>query len=74
LTRGETGFVEAVAHVLRARLRGRIISKAKGGELRCPTPIGFAYDADERVVLKSDAQVQAVIRHLFATFRRTGAR
>lgn len=64
---------EAELHVLRARLRGGIMSKAKRGELRSPLPIGFVYDMDDRVVLEPDAQVQEAIRHLFASFRRTGS-
>jgi DNA invertase Pin-like site-specific DNA recombinase len=64
---------EAELHILRARLRGGIISKAKRGELRSPVPIGFAYDPDSRVVLEPDVQVQEVVRHFFATFRRTGS-
>ena len=64
---------EAELHVLGARLRGGIINKAKRGELRCPIPIGFNYGADDRVTLEPDAQVQEAIRHLFATFRRTGS-
>lgn len=35
---------EAELHVLRARLRGGIISKARRGELEIRLPIGFVYD------------------------------
>jgi DNA invertase Pin-like site-specific DNA recombinase len=64
---------EAELHVLRARLRGGILNKARRGELRCKLPIGFVYDAADRVVLDPDVQVQESIRLLFATFERTGA-
>ena len=64
---------EAELHVLRARLRGGIINKAKRGELHCAIPIGFVYGADDRVLLEPDAQVQGAVRRLFSTFRRTGS-
>jgi DNA invertase Pin-like site-specific DNA recombinase len=37
---------EAELHVLRARLRGGILNKARRGELECPVPVGFAYDTE----------------------------
>src|SRR5438034_11646890 len=61
---------EAELHVLGARLRGGILNKARRGELRGPLPIGFIYDVRGRVVLDPDAQVQASLRHFFATYRR----
>jgi DNA invertase Pin-like site-specific DNA recombinase len=64
---------EAELHVLRARLRGGILSKARRGELRCRLPVGFVYDAAGRVVLDPDQQVQETVRLLFQTFARTGA-
>src|SRR5207344_538303 len=42
---------EAELHVLKARLQGGILNKVRRGELQCPIPVGFAYDADARVVL-----------------------
>lgn len=63
---------EAELHVLRARLRGGILSKARRGELRCPLPVGFVRDADGQVVLDPDQQVQESVRLLFQTFARTG--
>jgi len=64
---------EAELHVLRARLRGGIINKARRGELRCRLPVGFVYDGGGHVVLDPDKQVQESVRLLFATFARTGA-
>ena len=63
---------EAELHVLHARLRGGILNKARRGELKTPLPVGFLYDTRERVVLDPDTQVQASLRHFFATYRRTG--
>jgi DNA invertase Pin-like site-specific DNA recombinase len=64
---------EAELHVLRARLRGGILNKARRGELEVPLPVGFVYDAAGRVGLDPDRQVQDTLRVFFQTFRRTGS-
>ena len=64
---------EAELHVLKARLLGGIISKAQRAELKVPLPVGLVYDPEQRVVLDPDQQVQNSLRHLFATFVRTGS-
>ena len=64
---------EAELHVLRARLRGGLLNKARRGELEVRLPIGFVYDVQQRVRLDPDARVQESIRQLFRTFRRTGS-
>ena len=63
---------EAELHVLGARLRGAILSKAQRGELAIPLPVGFVYDHEGKVRLDPDEMVRAAIRHFFETFRRTG--
>jgi DNA invertase Pin-like site-specific DNA recombinase len=63
---------EAELHFLRARMRGGLLNKARRGELVAPLPVGLIYDDQERVQLDPDQQVQAAVRLLFATFRRTG--
>ena len=64
---------EAELHFIRARLRGGILSKARRGELKVPLPVGLVYDPADRVVLDPDAGVVQAVRHLFATFARTGS-
>jgi DNA invertase Pin-like site-specific DNA recombinase len=64
---------EAELHVLKARLRGGILSKAQRGELKMPLPVGLVYDPLQRIVLDPDKQVQNTLRHFFETFRRIGA-
>jgi DNA invertase Pin-like site-specific DNA recombinase len=64
---------EAELHLLRARLRGGVLSKARRGELAAPLPVGLVYDPAGKVVFDPDAGVQQTIRHLFATFARTGS-
>jgi len=64
---------EAELHILRARLRGGIINKARRGELEIRLPVGFEYDPAGRVRLDPDALVQECMRQFFRTFRRTGS-
>jgi len=64
---------EAELHLLRARLQGGIMSRARRGELRTPLPVGLVYDAKGEVVLDPDQQVQESLRVFFRTFRHTGA-
>ena len=64
---------EAELHLLRSRLRGGILSKARRGELALRLPVGFVYDEAKHVLLDPDAAVQAAIGHLFASFTATGS-
>jgi len=64
---------EAELHLLRARLRGGVLSKARRGELVSPLPVGFLYDSSDKVILDPDSSVQQAIRHFFATFARCGS-
>jgi len=64
---------EAELHVIRARLTGGIISKARRGELRKDLPVGFVYNDDGNVELDPDQQVQKTIRLFFDTFHQTGS-
>jgi len=64
---------EAELHVIRARLRGGILNKAARGELKVRLPVGLVFAPDDKVVLDPDLQVQAAVRLVFQTFRRTGS-
>jgi len=64
---------EAELHVIRARLQGGILNKARRGELQCPLPVGFVYNLEGRPILDPDTQVQESIRFFFDAFRRTGS-
>ena len=64
---------EAELHMMRARLRGGILNRAKRGELKMPLPVGLVYDPLDRVVLDPDVQVQNSLRLVFDTFTRTGS-
>lgn len=64
---------EAELHLLRARLRGGVLAKARTGELICPLPVGLVYDHAGKVVADPDQGVRDAVAHLFATFARTGS-
>ena len=64
---------EAELHLLRARLRGGALNKAKRGELKLYLPIGLGYDAVGRVILDPDEQVRRSVQLVFTTFQRTGS-
>jgi DNA invertase Pin-like site-specific DNA recombinase len=64
---------EAELHILKSRLQGGILNKARRGELEMPLPIGLVDTADARVVLDPDRQIQDTVRLLFDTFRETGS-
>ena len=53
---------EAELHVLRARLIGGQLAKARRGELETPLPVGLVYDAIGKVVLDPDQSIQDALR------------
>lgn len=65
---------EAELHVLRARLAGGILNKAKRGELRRGLPIGFVWgDADGEVRMHDDEAITGVLRAVFERFAEMGS-
>ena len=64
---------EAELHLLKARLRGGQLSKARRGELQMSLPVGLVHTSAATVALDPDSAVQQAIRHLFATFVATGS-
>jgi DNA invertase Pin-like site-specific DNA recombinase len=64
---------EAELHMLRARLQGGKLNKAKRGELVVPLPVGFVYDEQKRVRLDPDEQVRKTLALFFQTYRRMGS-
>src|SRR5437879_669190 len=53
---------EAELHVIRARLQGGILNKARRGELQCPLPVGLIYNAATQPVLDPDKQLKHSLR------------
>ncbi len=64
---------EAELHVLKTRLMGGIINKAKSGELKLPLPVGLIYNEDNKIILDPDKQVQQSLNYFFETFKRIGS-
>ena len=64
---------EAELHMMRARMRGGVLAKAKRGELKVTLPVGLVYDPLGQVVLDPDEQVQHSLHLVFDTFTRTGS-
>lgn len=63
---------EAELHLLRSRLRGGILNKARRGELALRLPVGLVHLADGRCVRDPDAGIQASIMAVFEAFAATG--
>lgn len=64
---------EAEVHVLRARMRGGVLSKARRGELKVALPVGLVYKGDGTVARDPDKQIQDCLRLFFEAYRRTGS-
>jgi DNA invertase Pin-like site-specific DNA recombinase len=64
---------EAELHFLKARMRGGQLNKASRGELKIGPPVGLVYLPDGTLALDPDAEVQAALRMVFATFERLGS-
>jgi DNA invertase Pin-like site-specific DNA recombinase len=64
---------EAEIYVIRSRLQGGMLNKARRGELKVPVPTGLIYDEQDRVVLDPDKEIQEMIRVFFDTFWAVGS-
>jgi len=64
---------EAELFVMRARLQGGILNKARRGALKLTLPIGLCYPERDAIVLDPDLQVQASIGEVFRSFEHTGS-
>ena len=59
--------------VIRARMHEAARSKARRGELRIPTPIGYTWDRSVGLTFDPDRRLQEVIRLVFAKFQELGS-
>jgi len=64
---------EAELHIIRARLRGGILNKARRGELEIRPPVGLIYRPDGKIIPDPNIEVQSAIHMLFETFDRTAS-
>src|SRR5260370_10275190 len=65
-------MAQAELHLLRGRLLGGKLNKARTGELRFPLPVGLCYDEANLIVHASDEVVQGAVALVFRLFRETG--
>jgi len=63
---------EAERHLLRSRLRGGILNKARRGELALRLPVGLVHLSDGRCARDPDVGIQASIGAVFDAFAATG--
>ena len=64
---------EAELHLLRSRLRGGILNKARRGELTLRLPVGLVHLSDGRCARDPDAGIQASVTAVFEAFAATGS-
>ena len=64
---------EAELHILKSRLQQGMWNKAERGEVLNHAPIGYLRTVAGDFVIDPDEQVQAVVRLIFAQFRRRGS-
>jgi DNA invertase Pin-like site-specific DNA recombinase len=63
---------QAELHVMRARLHGGKLNKARKGELAFPLPVGLTRDEQGRTVVDPDEEVRGAIQLVFSAFREQG--
>jgi len=66
-------MAQAELHLLRGRLLGGKLNKARKGELRFPLPVGLSYDDESRIILDPDEEVQGAVALVLRLFRETGS-
>jgi DNA invertase Pin-like site-specific DNA recombinase len=64
---------EAELHIIRARLLGGMLNKARRGELPLRLPVGFILNGTGKTVFDPDIQVQKVLRLFFEKFKEQGS-
>ncbi|MBF0298232.1 MAG: recombinase family protein [Oligoflexia bacterium] len=64
---------EAELHIMRARLRGGSLNKARRGELKIGLPVGLVYNDNNKVILDPSKEVQHIIKTFFKVFSRLGS-
>jgi hypothetical protein len=64
---------EAELHLLRGRLLAGVRHKAAKGELRVPLPIGYDYDAEDKVVCCRDEAEREAVASIFLRFEELGS-
>ncbi len=66
-------IAQAELHMIRARLQGGKLNKARKGDLRTPLPVGLSHDEEGRIVLDPDEEVREAVAQIFRLFRQRGS-
>jgi len=66
-------MAQAELHLIRARLQGGKLNKARKGELRFPLPVGYVFDESGRIVKDPDEQVRGAVESVFSAFEQSGS-
>ena len=64
---------EAELHLLRARLRGGILNKARRGELKTTLSVGYAHDPQDHIIKDPNQRIRQTVEMFFSVFQRTGS-
>lgn len=64
---------QAELHLIRSRLLGGRLNKAKKGKLNIPLPTGFVYDEEDNIVFDPDKEVFNIINLVFKSFQELGS-
>ena len=73
LVLGIKGFMSEVeSHIIRARMQGGRLNKAKRCELKMNLPIGYVHDNSGKLVIDPNKQVREIVSYLFSTFKSKG--
>jgi DNA invertase Pin-like site-specific DNA recombinase/predicted DNA-binding protein len=64
---------EAELHILKARMLGGTLNKARRGALQIRLPIGLCYSPIGKIILDPDQEVQAAVRRVFDIFAGKGS-
>src|SRR5215472_13591997 len=65
---------QAELHFIRARLQGGKRNKARRGELRFPSPVGYVYGEEPgSALIDPDQEVRTAVELIFELFRQTGS-
>src|SRR5271163_1441171 len=62
-------FAQAELHIIRARLHGGKLNKARKGDLHFALPVGFVFD-DDKITFDADQEVKGAVRMIFELFER----
>jgi DNA invertase Pin-like site-specific DNA recombinase/DNA-binding transcriptional regulator YiaG len=64
---------EAELHMLKARLQGGALNKARRGALQLSLPVGLCYSPSGEIVMDPDREIQEAVKRVFNVFAQKGS-